>query len=151
MYHVAHSASIILFTEAPSSVRKLAGLLSVEFSEVEGQATQSDLDHELRKDLELMPRPSTRSLSLINELPFGAEEAAARLLELEQMRRQPPKALHMGMPGYITYQLDMDVEFNSLKYVWNFLKEEFPGALSEEIRGMHKYETERGVVFNVPE
>ena len=45
------------------------------------------------------------------------------------------------MHGYVTYKLDMDIEFNSLKYVWNFLKEEFPSALTDEIRGIHKYET----------
>lgn len=44
------------------------------------------------------------------------------------------------MPGYITYKLDMDVEFNSLKYVWNFLREEFPKNLYESIKGMQKYE-----------
>ena len=54
-------------------------------------------------------------------MPF--EEVAGRLLELEKLRREPPKSLHLSMPGYITYRLDMDVEFNSLKYVWNFLRE----------------------------
>jgi hypothetical protein len=44
------------------------------------------------------------------------------------------------MPGYITYRLDMDVEFNSLKYVWNFLREEFPRSLYEEVRAMQKYQ-----------
>ena len=55
------------------------------------------------------------------------------------------------MPGYITYRLDMDVQFNSLKYVWNFLREEFPRSLYEAVRGMHKYQNERGVVLNLPE
>jgi RNA recognition motif-containing protein len=51
----------------------------------------------------------------------------------------------------VTYRLDMDVEFNSLKYVWNFLREEFPRPLYEEVRAMQKLESERGVVFNIPE
>lgn len=59
--------------------------------------------------------------------------------------------MFLEMPGYITYRLDMDVEFNSLKYVWNFLREEFPKALYEEVRGMQKYESEKGVIMNVPE
>lgn len=63
----------------------------------------------------------------------------------------PASSFHLKMPGYVTYKLDMDVEFNSLKYVWNFIREEFPSSFSEEIRGMQKYQNEKGVVFNVPE
>lgn len=54
------------------------------------------------------------------------------------------------MPGYVTYKLDMDVEFNSLKYVWNFLREEFPKLLYESLKGMQKYSNDKGVVFNIP-
>jgi hypothetical protein len=43
------------------------------------------------------------------------------------------------MPGYVTFRLDMDVEFNSLKYVWNFLREEFPKNLHESVKGMQKF------------
>jgi hypothetical protein len=61
-------------------------------------------------------------MTLIKNLGISFEEAAGRLLELEKARREPPKSIHLGMPGYITYRLNMDVEFNSLKYVWNFLR-----------------------------
>ena len=37
-----------------------------------------------------------------------------------------------------------------MKYVWNFFKEELSSNLCEEIRGVQKYENEKGVVFNVP-
>lgn len=58
--------------------------------------------------------------------------------------------MHLQLPGYITYQLKTSVEFNSLKYVWNYLN-----SLSEKIRnsvkGMVKFKNRRGVVFDVPE
>ena len=41
----------------------------------------------------------------------------------------------------------MDVEFNSLKYVWNFLREEFPKKpLLVNPGHKHKYENEKGGV-----
>lgn len=79
--------------------------------------------------MQLAPKPSIDTLNIVKHLGISFEEAAGRLIELEKKRREPPKSLHLNMPGYITYKLDMDVEFNSLKYVWNFLREEFPRTL----------------------
>jgi hypothetical protein len=105
----------------------------------------------LVSDILFSAKPSADTLSQLRLLPFSLEEAAGRLFELERARREPPRSLHLGMPGYATYRLDMDVEFNSLKYVWNFLREEFPKNLYEAVKGMQKYENEKGVVFNIPE
>lgn len=34
--------------------------------------------------------------------------------------------------------------------MWNFLREEFPKVLYESIKGMQKYQNEKGVVLNIP-
>lgn len=83
------------------------------------------------EDLQRLPPASPNAPALLARSPLSPQELAARLVELELARRQPPRALHLGMAGYVTYRLDMDVEFNSLKYVWNFLREELPRALYE--------------------
>jgi hypothetical protein len=33
------------------------------------------------------------------------------------------KSKYLDLIGYVTYQIKTDVEFNSYKYVWNFLKD----------------------------
>ena len=76
-------------------MRKIGERLSVDFSEIVRQASESEYEHELVKDLEMLPNPTERSIAFINELPFSMEEVAARLLELEKRRRSPPKSLHL--------------------------------------------------------
>lgn len=59
------------------------------------------------------------------------------------------KSKYLGLIGYITYQIKTEVQFNSYKYVWNFLKD-LPEELSESIKNMTKFKNGKGAVFNIP-
>lgn len=114
------------------------------------EVSEQDRNRELLSNIQFQNKPDQAIIDLVKKLPYPLEETAARLAVLQLNQCSLPSSLHMAMPGYLSYQLTMDVEFNSLRYIWNFLKEELPDMLLDEIRGMHKFHNEKGVVFNIP-
>lgn len=57
--------------------------------------------------------------------------------------------MHLNLLGYVTYQVKTDVEFNSYKYIWNYLND-LPEDIVEGVRNMVRFSNMKGVVFNVP-
>lgn len=84
-------------------------------------------------------------------LPFSPEESAARLLEMVQQEFHQKKSIYLNLAGYISYQIVTDVEFSSIKYIWNFLRENIDEEVMKEIKGMVQLKSGKGAVFDIPE
>lgn len=97
-----------------------------------------------------MPAPKPETLAIIKMLPFSAQDSFARIFELLQSQFSIKKSKHLSLPGYISYQLKTSVEFNSLKYIWNYLSQ-LPEEITASIKGMVKLSNNMGVVFDVPD
>ena len=57
------------------------------------------------------------------------------------------KSKYLKLHDYVTYQIITNVQFNSIKYILNFLKEEFSNHFIEALKGMIKFKNQKGVVF----
>jgi hypothetical protein len=73
--------------------------------------------------VQFAPPPNPETVKLMKMLPFSTEELSARLFEIIQKEFHFNKSKHLQLPGYVTYQIITDVEFISIKYIWNFLRD----------------------------
>ena len=53
---------------------------------------------------------------------------------------QPPRSIYLNRQGHVTFCLKTDTEFNSIKYIWNFIREELPPKVVNKIKDMKKFE-----------
>ena len=116
------------------------------------KASQSDIKRNLmsvNKDiLEIFKEVSQ---SLIAE--FGAEIALERAIAYISgyTEKMTQRSLLCCLEGYITYIVRAPIEFRNLGYVWGWLKQNFPGEVTDRIKGMKKFNDSLGAVFDVAE
>lgn len=51
----------------------------------------------------------------------------------------------------MTYIVRTPTEFRNLGYIWSWLKNNFPGEVTDKIKGMKKFSDSTGAVFDVAE
>jgi len=53
---------------------------------------------------------------------------------------QPQRSVYLNQQGHMSFRLKTDTEFNSIKYIWNFIREELPPKVVNKIKDMKKFE-----------
>ena len=53
---------------------------------------------------------------------------------------QPQRSVYLNRQGHVSFCLKTDTEFNSIKYIWNFIREELPPKVVNKIKDMKKFE-----------
>lgn len=61
------------------------------------------------------------------------------------------RSLLSGTEEYVTYQLETEVEFRTVSYVWGILRRLLPNDEAEQIRQMRCYKNFKGAAFDLPE
>jgi len=59
------------------------------------------------------------------------------------------RSLMCGIEGYITYVINCPIEFRSLGYIWNFLRNNFDQAVVNDIKGLKPLANKMGAVFDI--
>ncbi len=95
--------------------------------------------------------PSSDSMEIVRSLPGEPEEIAAKLIDMLIGTKTLPSSLYKNRIGYFTYSIRCQVQFNSLNYVKNFLREECKERIVTNIIDMQKFKNQKGVIFNIPE
>lgn len=61
------------------------------------------------------------------------------------------RSLLCSMEGYVTFQMETNIEVRTPTYFWNILKKNFSNDVVDSIKGMRMLATRKGVVFDLKE
>lgn len=84
---------------------------------------------------------------------YDSVEIVSRLLAhlAGQTGEIKSRSVICGAEGFVTFQLDTDIEFNSASFAWSCLKKVLPFSITEKIKGLRTFKNMKGAIFDIEE